>query len=54
MLIHDYVAYKIWESDQRERELELARRVDVPGIKASSPSLNWLIALASKLTSLNR
>jgi hypothetical protein len=50
MLIHDYTAYKIWESAQRERQLELDRRVDVTGIKALSPSLIWLIALSSKLT----
>jgi hypothetical protein len=50
MLIQDYSAYKIWESDQRERELKLARQVDVTGIKALSPSLIQLIAMASKLT----
>jgi hypothetical protein len=54
MLIHDYTAYKIWESDQRERHLELAKRVDVTEIKTSSPPLNWLIAMMSKLTNLFR
>ncbi|MCD9025995.1 hypothetical protein [Cohnella silvisoli] len=54
MLIHDYTAYKIWESDQRERELELARRIGGSGIKVSTLPVFWLIALASKLSNLNR
>lgn len=28
MLIHEYIVYKIWESDLQERELQLSRSVE--------------------------
>jgi hypothetical protein len=51
MLIQEYSTYKIWESDQKERELRLSRLVS--GVNASTtnnPRLGWWSSIVTKLT----
>lgn len=54
MLIHEYTAYKIWESNQRENELILSRTAyGLNRRKAPLPN-GWWTLIAAKLASLIR
>lgn len=52
MLIHDYVAYKIWENDQYERELKLSRLRTGLSIKKTPLRTGWWGTIALKLVAL--
>ncbi len=56
MLIHDYVAYKLWESNQKELELELARQRQIKGsnTKVTPLPVSWWSMLAAKAAGLIR